>query len=174
MADGIKKVDDLADPNRCGGATARGQCTNEAMPGSDFCKVHGGVDKEAKASLRNYHLTKWQDRVSDKASNDNIKNLREEIGIMRVLLEIVINRCENEQEFAMASSKISEMVGKIDALVKSCHKLEGSMGNLLDKQAILQFAGQVIGIISNHLKDTDLLNQIADDITKAIGDTSNE
>lgn len=168
MAEDIERVDDLASPERCGGATAHGQCTNKQMPGSGFCKVHGGRDKEAVKSKRNYLLTKWQARVEDKADNDNIKNLREEIGIMRVLLEITLNRCDDETELILASSKISDMVGKIDGLVKSCHKLEGSMGNLLDKQAILQFAGEVIGIIGKHINDNVLLNLIADDITGAM------
>lgn len=170
MNDQIKRVDDLADPNRCGGATSRGQCTNEAMPGSGFCKVHGGVDKVQKEKKRNYLLTKWRAQVGEKADSDVIKNLREEIGIMRVILEITLNKCDDEQALMMASAKISDMVSKIDSLVKSCHKLEGSMGNLLDKQAILQFAGTVIGIISKHIEDTDVLNLIADDITDAIGD----
>jgi hypothetical protein len=173
MADNIEKVEEDS-PLRCHGATARGQCINKKMPGSDFCKVHGGVDKVAKESLRNYRLTKWQSRVNDKADQDNIKNLREEIGIMRILMETVINACTDENDLMMASAKIADMVGKIDGLVKSCHKLEGSMGHLLDKQAILQFAGQVIGIISKHIEDVEVLNKIADEITLALGENDEQ
>jgi hypothetical protein len=66
------------------------------------------------------------------------------------------------------SGAIGDMVLKIEKLVSSCHKLEGLMGQLLDKQAILQFAGEVIDIIGEECADTTIVEKIGGRIMLAI------
>src|SRR3989304_338034 len=71
------------------------QCPYLAEEGKDNCPRHIGCSRAAedKAKVRNYNLTKWKARVEEFAENEHAKSLREEIGIMRLMMETIINRC---------------------------------------------------------------------------------
>ena len=138
--------------------------------------MHGGnkqiASQEAK-SLRNYQLTCFRAKLERHSTSDNIKSLRDEIGILRMVLETRLNQCENEMDLLLHSGPISDMVLKIDRL-NSCHKLEGLMGQLLDKTAIIQFANVVIDIIGEEIADQSAINRIADRIIAGMQENSSE
>lgn len=173
MAENVLRMDGEDDPERCQGVTSQGQCSNKAVEGSQFCIAHGGnqaVAKLQKDSLRNYRLTKWKARIQRQSESPGIKSLREEIGILRMLMEERLNSLQSETDLLLQSQQISELVMKINVVVKNCHALEGSMGQLLDKQAILQFAGRIIDIIAVEVADESKIESIADKIMSALGD----
>lgn len=175
MAD-ITRAESETDPNRCQGVAAYGQCVNKAMVGSTFCLVHGGpsaIYATAAKERRNYRLTKWQARLEQQASAPQIKSLREEIGILRMLMEERLNTCTNATELLMYSQPIAELVLKIEHVVASCHKLEEKLNIVVDRQAILQFASEVITAISEHVT-TDVLQAISDKILLIVGKVSHE
>jgi hypothetical protein len=140
-----------------------------------YCLAHGGnhaMTAHTKEKVRNYNLTiaKFRANVDEKLGADDIKSLREEIAILRICLEQRLNRCEDAMDLILQSGAISDMVMKINTVVQSCHKLEGSMGHLLDKQAILQFAQVIIGIVGKTLADQpENINTIADEILATLG-----
>jgi len=148
----IKVAED--DPNRCQGIMRKGgdQCMYRAEPGTKFCPKHKGMSDttEKRKKLRNYQLTRFRAQIERKADSSEIKSLREEIGITRQVLESIINLCESEADLVIQSNRISELVSRVDRLVTSCHKLEKSTGQLLDKTALIQFAGYVIEIICDY------------------------
>jgi len=174
--DEFRRVTDEADPRRCQGMTAFGQCMLYAIPNGKYCKMHGGQEGNqlAQKSIRNYRLTKFQARVNDFADNDQVKSLREEIGILRMVLEETLLRCEDEDpqksrlNLLIESSKITDMVSRIDKLVSSCHRLELSTGGLLDKAAAIQLGAQIVSIISAHIDDEGVIDSISTDILNAI------
>lgn len=172
ILESLERIKYESDPRRCQAVTAQGQCINVSVPNGTRCIVHGGnkeMDSEKQKSMKNYRLSKWQAQVEQKAESDNIKSLREEIGILRMVLEERLNRCHDAQDLVLQSGPISDMIMKINKVVASCHRLEGSLGQLLDKQAILQFASIIIGIISEELKGQEaLINRIAGRITNEI------
>ena len=180
--DKIVQISDPADPTRCQALAGENQCMNQSVkfPDGTFgtaCPVHGGARqfKEwEKTQLKNYQLTKFRQRIGQMSNSDNIKSLRDEIGILRMMLESQINRCSNEYDLLLASHKISDMIDKINKLVTSCHKIEGSMGQLLDKQAILQFAAEVVEIVSKNIEDKVIIEKIADEIMKALARDGDE
>lgn len=182
--DKIHKISSPDDPNRCqaGNNITGEQCINKGVLLPDgsygkYCAIHGGVSEIENiktAELKNYNLTKFRARISQMANSEGIKSLRDEIGIMRMMLETLINRCEDETELLISSSRISDLIDKINKLVASCHKIEGSMGQLLDKQAILQFAAEVVEIISQNIDDKIILNKIADEIMVALSNKETE
>jgi hypothetical protein len=51
------------------------------------------------------------------------------------------------------SNKISDLVIKIEKLVSSCHRLERSTGQLLDKTAIIQVAGMFSEVIGEYVSE---------------------
>jgi hypothetical protein len=175
MAEGIVRAasDSL---RRCQRNTSKGQCPLEALEGHSYCIAHGGgiaLAVEKREKIRNYRLTKFQDQIERHADSDNIKGLREEIGILRFMLEERLNQCVDNIDLMVQASSISDLVLKIDKLVCSCHKLEGSMGNLLDKQALITFSGVIIRIIGESLTGQESkINEIADKILSELGNLS--
>jgi hypothetical protein len=139
---------ELDDPTCCKALSRNGPCNIQATPGSAYCRLHGGSEGviERKA-VRNYRLNVYQRRVNDFADNDQVKSLREEVGILRMLLEETINKCTNETELLIYSNKISDLVMKVEKVVASCHKLELATGNLLDKNTIMMLGDIIINII---------------------------
>lgn len=173
MSDNVDKCASSDDPNRCQAAGKIGQCSNLRIEGSKYCMMHGGAivaGREKKEAVRNYQLGKWQARVEKHADSEIVKSLREEIGILRIMLETRFEQCEDAQDLLLQSGPISELVLKVEKLVTSCDKLEGRMGNLLDKQAILNFASQIIDVIANNIDDEAIINKIADEIITIVGD----
>jgi hypothetical protein len=176
FGDEFKRVTDEADPNRCQGMTAHGQCLIIAVPGGKYCKMHGGQESNqlAQKSIRNYRLLKFQARVNDFADNEQAKSLREEIGILRMVLEETLLRCEDENpekarlNLLIESSKITDMVSRIDKLVSSCHRLELATGGLLDKSAAIQLGAQIVSVISHHIDDENIIDAISAEIMTAI------
>lgn len=176
-AAGIQKVEYPEAKNRCQAVTSQGQCLNQAMPGMAWCTVHGGnvqAKSQEKASLSNYRLGLWQAKLERQTSSTQLKSLRDEIGILRILLEEKMNKCQDVTDLILQSAGISDLVVKIEKLVTSCNKLESSLGELMDKQAILRFAGSVISIITETLgEEPEKVNEIASKILAAVGGLSN-
>ena len=165
-----EKVSDPADPRRCQTVTAYGQCLMIAVEGQQYCHVHAralnhAVEKEA---VKNYRLQRWQQRVSEFAENDQVKSLREEIGITRMLLEEMFGFCTNSTELLLYSGRIADLVMKIEKLVVSCHRLEERTGLLLDKQAVVHLASSIVAIIGHEISDADVLERIAGEIAGVI------
>ena len=156
MAEDIHKIDYPEDPDRCQGVYANGQCPNKAVKGGTFCKMHGGSGQlraQEKIRKSNYQLTRWQAQVDKMTDSSEIKSIRDEIGILRMVLEEKLNALTTPTDLLMSSRTIALLVDQIQKTVVSCHKLESSMGQLLDKQAIISFATELIAIIKEELDD---------------------
>jgi len=170
----IKRCTDPADPNRCQGVIrSRGQCNNLAAEGSKFCLAHGGnrAQNEAdKQSLRNYRLTRWTARIQQQADSPAIKSLRDEIGILRILMEERLNKCETEMDLILHSQAIADLVMKIEHVVVSCHKLEDKLKYVVDRSALLQFATMVIDIVATVINELIEDQALADQILQRISD----
>lgn len=159
------------DITRCQANHKHGQCSYKQVDGSKYCPMHGGnkaVEARQKLVIRQYNLAQWQSRVNDFSDHESVKSLRDEIGITRMILENMITKCSDTSELLLYSSKIGELVSKVEKLVVSCNRLEGSMGMLLDKAAALNLAGQIVEIISRHVSDEQAIDSIAGEIAHAI------
>jgi hypothetical protein len=162
-------------PLRCQGLNARGdQCMNMVTIDGErkgtHCSIHGGtkeINKQETASKNMYRLAKFGSRISEFSSHTQVKGLRDEIGILRMILEERLNKCQDNDELVLASNVISDLVMKIQAVVTSCHRLESSMGQLLDKQQLIQFAEAIITVICSEIQDADLLARLAHKIEAA-------
>jgi len=182
MADDIEPMDFDEDPERCQGKSAIGQCTNKGLRRPDgtrfqFCAAHGGHASERaenREAVRNYQLTKFKARLDRHATSPQIKNLRDEVGILRMMMEERLNKCSDDADLILQSGAISDLALKIEKVVGSCHKLEGAMGQLLDKQAILQFADEMISIIGEYITDTVILDKITNRLMIILGRIGND
>jgi len=170
-----QRMDGPEDPERCQGACASGQCHFKRIKGELYCPMHNGLRTsiKKKEDLRNYRLQRIQTRVNEFADNSQLKSLREEIGIQRLLLENLLNKyVQTDEDLLLYSDKISSLVQKIESLVVSCHKLERSTGELLEKRAVVNISVQLIEILSSEIKDASLIERISDRLTEVIDATS--
>jgi len=161
------------DPTRqcqSGSGTGTGQCPYLALVESEYCPRHdsSGSGNRNKRSIANYRLTKWQARMEEKGNSTSAKSLRDEIGILRMALESLLNSCHDDSDLVLQSSKISDLVLKVEKLVTSCHRLDKSTGALLDKSALISLATTIIAIIAEHVDDEHIYEAIAFDILDAI------
>jgi len=174
----IPKIKDESDPNRCQAVHSHGQCRNVAVEGSTFCAAHGGnkaVQDAEREALKNYKISKFQARIEEKKATPDLKNLRDEIALLRMLIEERLNICMSGTDLVLHSSAISDLIMKVEKVVSSCHKLEKNMGMVVDKQAILNFAGRVVQIITLELDDQpDKVDEIGNRILEEIGKIGEE
>jgi len=159
-------------PNeRCEGTSqGTGQCPYCKIEGSNYCIRHGGHNvlvTQKKEGLRNYRLTKWKARVGEFADSQGIKSLREEIGILRVVLEEMLNQCSDATDLLLYSTRMASLVMQIEKLVVSCDKMEGKMGLLLSKDSVLQLASEYVEIINKHVGDTQVIDVISMEMMQA-------
>lgn len=166
-------VDDDS-PNRCQAVTKQGQCRGVKVEGGNYCMMHGGAkvaEAKQRQGLRNYQLTRFNARLQQLGDSGEIKSLRDEIAILRMLMEERLNQCKDNMDLIYQSGPISDLVLKIERVVTSCHKLELSAGSLLDKQAIMQFGSELITLVSNTVKDEVMLAQLSEAIYATIART---
>jgi hypothetical protein len=175
----IQRIKNDDDPRRCQNTGGPGgQCRLVAVENSRFCPAHGGVatiKANARNELNNYRLQHHKARVIELGQSEGVKTLRDEIAILRLLVEERMNQCQTQTDLILNSGPISDLVSRIERVVTSCHKLEGSMGQLVDKQAILHFATRIVDIIAEELStvpDADaLVGRLADRIIGEIKTT---
>jgi hypothetical protein len=181
----IQQIKDDDDPDRCQAVDANGQCRNKVVNvggvKSEYCPRHGGnraINTAEKESIKNYQLGMWQARIDKGLASPNIKGLRDEIAILRMMLESRLEQCTSKTDLMLHTGPISDMIMKIEKVVSSCHKLEKNMGQVLDKSALLNFASKVIQIIGATLEGVegaDRLNEeIGNRILTAIGEINED
>lgn len=163
----ITRIEREDDPDRCQGMLMGNQCYNKAVPGTQYCQIHGGLQikqGQAKQAYKNYKLQKWQTRLDRMADSSAIKSLKEEVGILRMILEERLNQIMDETDLLLNSQYISDMVMKIEKVVSSMTKLDMQLGQMLDKQALMQMAAGLSTIISDEIEDQNLVRKIIDKI----------
>jgi len=155
---------------RCESTGKDAQCPYCKIKGSNYCTRHAGgrmqkkIDAEA---ARGYRLGRWKQRVGELSNNSGIKSLREEIGILRMMLEEMIGQCEDATDILLYSQRMSDLVMKIEKLVTSCDKLENRMGMLLSKDSVLQLASTYVQIINMHVSDPEVIETISNKMIEA-------
>jgi hypothetical protein len=166
----LRKVEDDS-PLRCQYVFAFGQCQFEVLPGQIHCARHAASppsNYENEKQIRNYRLNKWKARIDEFSESQFIKSLREEIAILRLMLEETLNKCHDSNDLLVYSSKISQLVLNIEKVVCSCHRLEGSLNMTLDKSMILYIATSIVDIVGKHIDDANVIDSIGMDVIKLI------
>jgi hypothetical protein len=161
---------------RCDAVVANGPCPYNKLTGSNYCPMHSAHSLQNKAGeqIRGYRLAQWKNRVGELADSPDIKNLNEEIGVMRLLLETMVQQCKTSTDLIMYSQRIAGTIASIEKLVCSFDRLETKMGSMLNKTAILQFAGTVVEIITKYVDDPEIIEHISEDIAKTLDTTRND
>jgi hypothetical protein len=176
----FERIESEDDPLRCQSSGQHGQCQykviiKDGVPGKYCLKHRCGEHRHFNYNFKNGAIAS---RIKDLATHEQIKSLREEIGLLRLTLEAIINRCQDEFEMSLESERIGKIVDQINRLVVSCHKIEESSGQLLDKNIVITIGAMIVQIVSKHIPDPSMLDQVGTEIYEGIetitsgGDTS--
>ena len=147
-----------------------GTCKHTRQGLAEYCSHHGGVAADTqlqKKAAHAYKLNVFQARMNELSLDPNIKNLRGEIAILRLMIETKLNQCTDDYDLMLQSASIATLVTQANSLVTSCHRIETLTGQLLDKQALAEFAVSVVKIITDEV-DPEQADRIADMIVDAM------
>lgn len=172
----IKKVLWDDHPNRCQYVIpTQGQCKNmSTIPGAN-CIAHGGRKTELAAEKKRinaYKLFTFKQRLESHTQFDEIKGLRDEIALLRMLVEEKLNLCDDLSDLVLVSSSVADLIMKINVTVMNCQKLEASLGKHIDASSLLEFSGNVVQVITkifNRDDDQERIRLVADEIMDLLG-----
>jgi hypothetical protein len=167
----MQRVTDLADPRRCKGASLDGQCQNFAEEGSDYCRVHGGKDLVPARRLKQYLLTKAQDRerLAQFAENDALKTLREEVVVQLAQLERRLSLANrSDAEFLAAYPEVEKSLKTLASLKKDNFSLETKAGATLSREQGFALVRLMLEIIVDELEGVPDYERIVERITERI------
>ena len=162
------------DPNRCQASHPTiGQCPYKARQDSPYCPRHSSTADAiaAKKAANMYRLTKYQGRMAEFATESELKNMRAEIGILRMTLEEIINQCGgNPMELVAYSGKIADLVINIRTLIMSCQKIEVQLGVMLDRDKVMLIGQRIVDILGATLPPEcyPYLDEVGDKIAHMI------
>lgn len=160
-----------ARPNRCQASGNKEQCVRDAIDGSRFCNLHRGNTRHDDAAKRRmYNLTqaKKQEKLGHFADHEDVKSLREEIAITRMLIEQRFNTIEDDGDLLAAVGGLNKLLITAEKLVKSSHVIEQNLGSLLAKSSVLVMGRQIVEVIVEELEGIPGYEDIVDRISERI------
>lgn len=157
---------------QCEYMTTRGQCANDAISGSRFCPDHSRTSTATMINQYRIACKLLGDAPQRHAQADQIKSLVGEIAILRSALERRLNTIESDAELIAAMPTLKDFALALDKLATSCHNMDVKLGNLLDKQALMSLAQDIIHIIERGIRpfaSSTPTNEEIDEAIESIG-----
>lgn len=160
----MDRVTDPADPHRCQAPDANGQCWGLQVEGSRYCLTHAGSYKPPVKGMRQYLLAIAQDRsrLAAFAEHDDIKSLRDEIALTRMMIETIWNSATTDIEKLAIFGRVNTHIQTLEKLVKTCNQIEERLGTLLAKPTLLRVGQQICQALVNRLEGLPNYEQIVD------------
>jgi hypothetical protein len=153
------------DPNRCQASTPRGQCKFLAQENQAYCTYHLDPNKTENANLYEFNRTefhsKFSARINQFRKHERTRDISEEIGVLRVILERTLTRCTDDYELILQAPNIQELIDKIEKLIQSSIKIDKYIGELLSKQQVLQIAQELVNVVAEEVQSEDTIRKIA-------------
>lgn len=173
---------DPSDPHRCQATVAKGQCPNLATEGSKYCLKHTHNSNDHENRVRHYLLSnpELQTRLNRHAAVEEVRSLREEIHLARMMVEARLDLVEegDRGEMLAAFSSVNTLLQTVEKLVSSCHRMEISLGGLLSKGSVLALGQEIVMILVDELQEIDgheeIIDCISERVIKAIAEQGNK
>lgn len=154
-------------PQCCKRNNPTSACHYKAEPGSEYCSLHGGSAASAangRQELRNYKLNSvYAGRAKQLGDSPAIKNLNDEIALLRTTLEVVFNSIKSENEMLLYVDKIEKLVKGVQNAVESLQKLQEKNKELLSRDTVMAIFDGLMDKIVEHIQDPDTIKCLADE-----------
>jgi hypothetical protein len=153
MAHELDRISASDDPRRCHGTTASGQCRNISVEGTHHCMACARTDL-VEAGRKQYLLTnpRFQTRLAELSQADEIKSLRDEVAIARMLVEERLNKIDTDQDLFSACGAINTLLLTIEKLVSRSHILEQNLGQLYHRSTIVQMMQAFVAVVDDEVR----------------------
>lgn len=113
-----------------------------------------------------YQLNKWKKRVDEFSGHAEIKQLHEEVGIMRMMLEETLNKCGDANDLMRYSARVTTIVDKISSLVATIDRMDARKA--LDPSMLMALATEWIAIITGYVRDPEQLEELSNKLTHTL------
>lgn len=143
---------------------------NEAELGAKYCQAHGGGATAIEHQKRQYFLTKAKarERLAQLSEHEEIKSLRDEIALARMLIEERFNAIKTDSDLLAAFGPINTSLLTVERLVKSAHVLEQNLGSLLARTTVLTLGQSISNILIDELQHLPGYEAIVDRVNERI------
>ena len=127
-----------------------------------------------------YRLTQArQKEAMDRfVSAPEAKSLREELALVRMLIEEHLNRMQGDEGLVAHSHIVNQLTQTCKELVKTCNQIEFKIGDMLAKATIVAIGKRIGEVLANELMGVpnyeELMDRIVPQITHVIVDANNE
>ena len=151
-------------PDRCDGITAHGQCTFKRVENSKFCRIHGGNATEItnrKNAIYQIKAARVRERHEQFSDAEGWRSTREEIGILRLTLEEILNKCDDSSSLTLSVPQISQLVGQIDKLINNSLKLDEHLGKLISEEKMILLINALLDAVYETIGDEEACAQVA-------------
>jgi len=163
-------------PHRCQRVKRTKQCRKQRLhlpdgAESQYCYGCGGwrdLKRMEKEEFALYRTQKYASRIKSMADHASARTLKDEVGILRMLLEEELQGCKNSEELIRKTPQLMNILDRITKAVPASAKLDIQTGNTISKTAAAQLGDEIIKIISDNITDPDILTDIANSIGEAI------
>jgi len=105
-------------------------------------------------SRHQYLLTnpRYQQRMAELCTHDDIKSLRDEVAIAKMLLGERLNLIKEDGDLVSASGAINTLLLTIEKLVSRSHILEQNLGQLFHRSTILRMMQAFVAIVDEEVR----------------------
>jgi hypothetical protein len=119
--------------------------------------------------MYNLKLKCWQKEAGELLDSAHVKNLRDEIAILRLMLQEQLNQCQDSHDLVLRSGPVADLILKIEKLVQSCHRLEVQTNQVLDRQSLMNLTDRLVHLLPEYVP-ADRLDALAATIVELFAD----
>lgn len=126
---------------------------NISVEGTLHCMVCTKTDL-VEAGRQQYLLTnpRFQKRLVELSADDEIKSLRDEVAIARMLVEERLNKIVGDQDLYASCGAINTLLLTIEKLVSRSHILEQNLGQLYNRSTIVQMMQAFVAVVDEEVR----------------------
>lgn len=165
--------------SRCQRVLPKGQCPNEAIPGTDRCEAHTSKTALQKHQTRNFNVAdaRTSARLNELVASEGLFSLKEEIAIQRLLASKFMdaltsdNSEEAKLKLLLQAPMILRILDGLQKMVVSGAQLELKLNGSLTKEALYVLADQMVAILEQELVDVPNFQEIIGRITGRFADS---
>ncbi len=156
------------DPNRCKASSGKAQCPYRSTANSDYCENHGGKQQLAVSERRHYDIgaSEQLSRISDLSTSSFVVDLRDEIAMVKRLLELTIEQSKSNTDYLLRAPQIQAYTKSIADLQKLNAELSVKYGELLTKQQVARMVSTLIETCLVEISDLPNFEEVSDRIVQ--------
>lgn len=100
--------------------------------------------------------------MAELRDHEQVKSLRDEIALCRILIEERYNSIKDDTDMLAASSSINSLFLTLERLVRTTHTIEQNLGNLLTKATVIMLGQAIVQILTEELQHVQNYESIVD------------